>query len=132
VVDSLETRLSSDSKRKMLVKESKKTTKRYKGSDLKVRAGIGAGTMIATGTAIAVLGIGVATSAVGAFGVAMFSGASATAVSTALLPSTIVLFAPVLVVGGIFRGANNSKVSGSLFGSQSRISKYTRHLFVRS
>jgi len=107
VVDSLETRLASNSRRKLLVKESKKTAKRYKGSNLKVKAGFGAGTMFATGAGIAVVGTA---AAYGAATAALASG-TATAGGAAIATSGVVLLAPVLIVGGIVRGANNSRVS---------------------
>ncbi len=107
VVDSLETRLASSSRRKLLVKESKKTAKRYKGSNLKVKAGFGAGTMFATGAGIAVVGTA---AAYGAATAALASG-TATAGGAAIATSGVVLLAPVLIVGGIVRASNNSRVS---------------------
>lgn len=119
VVDSLETRLTSDSKRKMLVKASKTSTKRYKGSGLKVKAGFGAGTMIVTGTAVAAVGVAVSYGAVNAANVALVSGGSATTVGSVIAPAAIVLIAPVLVVGGIVRSVNNKKVSNEILARHS-------------
>ncbi len=102
VVDSLGTRVESADDREQLVKGTKKTKKRYKGEDLKVRAGAGAGTMLVAGavTAMTVISIGPA--------VVFLSSAAAGAALGGLL------LAPVIVVGGVMRGVNNSKVNNQI------------------
>ncbi len=93
VFDSLETRIESNFNRKQLVKGSKSATKRYKGEGLNVKAGLGGVGLVAVGGATYAAGFGAlaATGVVGAVGA--------------------VVVAPVLVVGGVFRAVNNSKVS---------------------
>lgn len=93
VFDSLETRIESNSNRKQLIKGSKSATKRYKGEGLNVKAGLGGVGLVAAGGATYAAGLGTlaATGVVGAVGA--------------------VVVAPVLVVGGVFRAVNNSKVS---------------------
>jgi len=105
VIDSLDTRIESQPGRKQLVKSSKKTTKRYKKSRMKVKAGRGAGTMLVAGAAVTVVGVGAATAATlgGAYGAAA-GGAGAAA-------SGLLLLGPALAVGGVVRGVNNSKVN---------------------
>jgi hypothetical protein len=60
VVDSLNTRIESQSRRKSLVKGSKKTARRYKKSGIKVKAGAGAGTMLVAGAAVTAVGVSTA------------------------------------------------------------------------
>ena len=102
VVDSLGTKVEPAEDRKQLVKGTKKTKKRYKGEDLKVRAGAGAGTMIVAGAVT-----GAAAASLGA--AAVFGS---TAVAGAALGG--LLLAPVIAVGGVMRGVNNSKVNNQI------------------
>jgi len=106
VVDLLGNRLEPESQRKSLVKGTKRTAKRYKDEHIEVKAGVGTGTLIAAGAAVGVVGTAVA---VGAAQAAVLTGAS-TAGGAAAAAGGVVLLAPVLVVGGIVRGVNNSKV----------------------
>ena len=105
IVDSLGTRLATNSIRKQLVKESKETIKRYKSSNLKVMAGFGSGTLAATGGAVTVgvplaaFGVGAAVGGGAAFGVALAATGGA------------LLLGPVLIVGAMVRGNNNNKVA---------------------
>ena len=103
VVDSLDTRIESQPKRKQLVKGSKQTTRRYKDSGIKVKAGRGAGTMLVAGAAVTVIGVGAASAAA-------VSGAAA-AGSAGAAAGGLLLLGPALAVGGIVRGVRNSAVS---------------------
>jgi hypothetical protein len=106
VLDSLGTRIETGDSRKQLVKGTKKTKRRYKGEGLKVKAGVSAGTLLAAGavTAVTVVSAGSA--------VALGGGALAAGVGTGLL------LVPVLAVGGVFRGVNNSKVNNQIESRQ--------------
>jgi len=110
VVDSLDTRVETQSGRKELVKGSKKTARRYKESGIKVKAGRGAGTMLVAGAAVTALGVGAASASV--YGAAM-SGA-ATAGGAGVAAGGLLLLGPALAVGGIVRGVNNGKVNNQI------------------
>jgi hypothetical protein len=99
IFDSLETMIESSSSRKQLIRESKAASKRYKEEGLQVKAGLGGAGLVA---------VGGATFATGAAVIAGSSLASA-AVGAAFVGAVVI--APVLAVGGVFRGINNSKVS---------------------
>ncbi len=103
VVDSLDTRIESQPKRKQLVKGSKQTARRYKDSGIKVKAGRGAGTMLVAGAAVTVIGVGAAS-------VVAVSGATV-AGSAGAAAGGLLLLGPALVVGGIVRGVRNSAVN---------------------
>jgi hypothetical protein len=107
VTDSLHNLISPGATRKELVKGTKQTKKRYKDYGLKVKAGASTGTILAAGavTAVAVSGAGAA---------AMY-GSTAVAAGAA----TGVLLVPVLAVGGVVRGINNSKVNNEIERRQS-------------
>ena len=102
IVDSLGTRIDIGANRKTLVKGSRQTKRRYKGEGLKVKAGSSAGKMMVAG---AVTGAA-----------AMSVGAAAVFSSSALAGAAVggLVLAPVLAVGGIFRGVNNSKVNNQI------------------
>jgi hypothetical protein len=102
VYDSLEFAAAAASDRKTLVRASRQTVKRYKGEGLKVKAGMGAGTVLVAGAAIGVgaVSAGTAMAAVGA--------GSAAGVGAVLVG---LLAAPVLIGGGVVKGVNSSKVS---------------------
>ena len=102
VVDSLDTRIESQPKRKQLVKGSKQTTRRYKDSGIKVKAGRGAGTMLVAGAAVTVIGVGAASAAAVGATAAGSAGAAA---------GGLLLLGPALAIGGIVRGVRNSAVS---------------------
>jgi len=106
VLDSLGTRIETGDSRKQLVKGTKKTKRRYKGEGLKVKAGVSAGTLLAAGAVTAVT--------VASVGGAVVLGGSALAAGVA----TGVLLVPVLAVGGVFRGVNNSKVNNQIESRQ--------------
>lgn len=107
VVDSLGTRIEPRQNRKQLVKGTKETKRRYKGEGLKVKAGVSAGTLLAAG-AVTAATVASAGAAVAAYG----SSAMAAGVATGLL------LVPVLAVGGIVRGVNNSKVNSQIESRQ--------------
>ncbi len=91
--------------RSQLVKGTKETKRRYKGEGLKVKAGVSGGVLVGTGIVVAA-----GTSGVGA-AAAAGSGAAAGA-------AAVVLLVPVLAVGGIVRGVNNSKVNNQIESRQ--------------
>jgi hypothetical protein len=102
VVDSSEMRHGSIASRKKLVKASRQTAKRYRGQGIDVKAGVGGGALVVAGGLSASVGSGAAVAAV--YG----SGAAAGAAVGALV------LAPVLVVGGVVKGVNNSKVNAAI------------------
>lgn len=93
LLDSLGTRIDTDNSRRKLVKGARKTKRRYKDEGLEVRAGAGAGIMVVAGTA-----------SFGAGGMLAFGGSAVGAAG-------LMVAAPVLAVGGVLRGVNNSKVN---------------------
>ncbi len=105
VVDSLGTPIEPRQSRKQLVKGTKETKRRYKGEGLKVKAGVSGGILVGTGIVVIA-----GTSSAGAAGLA---GASAAGGAAA-----VVLLVPVLAVGGIVRGVNNSKVNNQIESRQ--------------
>lgn len=117
VVDSLDTRIESQSGRKQLVKGSKKTARRYKESGVKVKAGRGAGTMLIAGAAVTAVGIGAASAV--AYGSIL--GGAATAGSAGAAVGGLLLLGPALAVGGIVRGVNNSKVNNQIELRQTKL-----------
>lgn len=102
VVDSLGTSVSPAVNRSKLVKGANETMDRYKGEGLEVKAGVGSGTLLVAG---AVTGA----AAVSAGGAAMYMGSAAAGGVLAGLA-----LAPVLAVGGVMRGVNNSKVNNQI------------------
>lgn len=101
VYDSLGARLNSSGDRKALLRGSKDTARRYEGEGLEVKAGLGGAALMAVGGASYVAGYGLGMAAL--YGSAPV-GAAGVAIGALVL-------APVLAVGGIVRGVNNSKVS---------------------
>lgn len=106
VVDSLNTPIDSQPGRKKLVKASKKTVRRYKDSGLKVKAGRGAATMLVTGAAVTTVGVSAASAV--AYG-SILSGSTAGSAGAAV--GGVLLLGPVIAVGGVLRGVNNSAVN---------------------
>jgi hypothetical protein len=101
VIDSLDMPTESQLGRKQLIENSKKTARRYKKSGIVVKAGSGRGTL---GVAAATAGgaaIGAATATGGILGGAGFGAAV----------GGVLVLAPVLAVGGVMRGVNQSKVN---------------------
>lgn len=105
VVDSLGTQIQPRDNRKDLVKGAKETKRRYKGEGLKVKAGFSGAALAGTGFVIAAGTSGLGTAA-------MAGGGAATGAAG------VVLLVPVLAVGGIVRGVNNSKVNNQIESRQ--------------
>jgi hypothetical protein len=104
LLDSLGTRIDTDNSRRKLVKGARKTKRRYKDEGLEVRAGAGAGIMVVAGTA-----------SFGAGGMLAFGGSAVGAAG-------LMVAAPVLAVGGVLRGVNNSKVNKEIETRQTLLS----------
>jgi len=105
IYDSLDTLITSDSNRKQLIKGSKAASKRYKAEGLKVKAGLGGAGLVAVGGASYIAGMGL--------GAAVLAGGS-TAAAAGVVAVGAIVAAPVIIVGGIFRGVNNSKVANEI------------------
>ncbi|MCH9005137.1 MAG: hypothetical protein IH838_07570 [Proteobacteria bacterium] len=105
VVDSLGTPIEPRQSRKQLVKGTKETKRRYKGEGLKVKAGVSGGVLV--GTAV------VAAAGTSGLGAAAMAGGGAAAGAAA-----VVVLLPVLAVGGVLRGINNSKVNNQIESRQ--------------
>ncbi len=99
VTDSSDSRHGSVANRKKLVKASRQTARRYRGEGIKVKAGLGGGALVVAGGLSASVGAGAGAAAV--YGSGAVVGATAGAL----------VLAPVLVVGGVVKGVNNSKVN---------------------
>ncbi len=112
VVDSLGMPTESMAGRKQLAKSSKKTARRYKKSGIKVKAGSGRGTL---GVAAATAG-GAAIAAATATGAGVMGGAGVAAAAGA-----VVVLAPVLAVGSVMRGVNQSKVNNQIESRQTEL-----------
>lgn len=106
VVDSLGTRIEPRHTRRQLVKGTKEAKRRYKGEGLKVKAGLSGKVLAGTGLFLAS-----GTSGLGA--VAVYGGGAAVGAA-----ATVVLLVPVLAVGGIVRGVNNTKVNNQIEARQ--------------
>ena len=109
VVDSLDIRVESQPTRKLLVRNTKTIARRYRDSDIEVRAGRGVGTMLATGAGVTVLGIGVANATAGTLFITGTAFGAGVAAANALL-----FLGPALAVGGIVRGVNNNAVNNEI------------------
>lgn len=109
VTDSVGHRAVPLSKRKALVKASKQTARRYRDMDIRIKAGRGGGTLIASGVGATTLGVGAAyAEAAGALmGGSAASGAGAVA-------SGLMLGGPVLVGLGVVRIVRNAKVDNRI------------------
>ena len=105
VVDSLGTRIEPRHNRKELVKGTKESKRRYKGEGLEVKAGV-------SGTVLLGAGV-VAAAGTSGLGAAAMAGGGAAAGAAA-----VVVLVPVLAVGGVFRGINNSKVNDQIESRQ--------------
>lgn len=106
VVDSLGTRIAAGHSRSQLVKGTKQTKRRYRDDGIDVKAGlsgtvlVGAGVLTAAGTS----GLGAA---------AVYGGSAVAAGALA-----VVALVPVLTVGGVVRGVNNSNVNSVIESRQ--------------
>lgn len=99
--------LQTNSDRKELVSLSRDAVDRYDDSDLKITSGIGAGTILTAGGAIAVVGTAAAVSVAPA---AALGGAATIGMAPAMVAGAILL-SPVFAVAGLKRLSNESKVS---------------------
>lgn len=106
VVDSLGTPVAPRADRKQLVKGAKDAKRRYKGEKIRVKAGAGTGALF-TGAAVTA---GAAAAVAGSAGILSSGGAAAATGGLILVP--------VLAVGGVFRGVNNSKVNRGIESRQ--------------
>ena len=106
VYDSLDNKMDSSDSRKKLIKGTKATSKRYKGHDIDVKAGLGGATLAAAGGATYL--------ASGALIVASWSAGASTVAVAGVTAVGAVVAAPVLVVGGVFRGVNNARVTNRI------------------
>lgn len=101
VVDSLGARVTPGVTRSQLVNGTRQAKRRYKGEGIKVQAGVHGGVLVGAGVVAAAGTSGIGTAAMAGGGAAL--GAAA-----------IVVAVPVLMVGGVARGVNNSKVNGQI------------------
>ena len=111
VLDSVGTLVETRENRKQLVKGTKKTKRRYKGEGLKVKAGASTGALVVAGAVTAVVTTAAITSA--GLGIGAATGGAAVGIATAGL-----ILLPVLAVGSVFRGVNNSKVNKQIESRQ--------------
>jgi hypothetical protein len=109
VVDSLGATAESASERKLLVKKSRATSKRYKKDGLKVKAGLGGGMLILAGGVTAVTGMSAASAVV-------LGGGTAAAGAVA-----VVLAAPVIAIAGVVRIVNSKKVDAEISNRQTNL-----------
>lgn len=112
VYDSLGTQINRQLDRRALVKGTKGTKRRYRDSDIKVKAGMGTGKMLAAGAAVGVVGYGLA---VGAAAPSFGAGAAGGGAGAA---GAVLLAAPVIAFLGIKKGVNNSKVNSEIIRRQ--------------
>jgi hypothetical protein len=110
VFDSLGTQIECGNNRKQLVKGTKNAKRRFKGEGLQVKAGAGAGTLLVGGVAVGGAAAAVAMSTIG-----LYTSASGGAVVAA---TGGLILAPVLAVGGVMRGVNNSRVDKQIKSRQ--------------
>lgn len=108
VVDSLSTPIEPRRNRKELVKGTKESKRRYKGEGLDVKAGVSGAVLLGTGV--------VAAAGTSGLGAAAMAGGGAAAGAAA-----VVVLVPVLAVGGVFRGINNSKVNDEIESRQTQL-----------
>lgn len=120
VVDGLATTVDSAADRKTLVKASKQARRRFKKQDLDVRPGAGSGVLIAAGTASFVVGssIAYATAMQGLLATSLGGTAASTSGAAMVGATALVFAAPVMVVGGIVKASNNSRVDKEIKNRQ--------------
>ena len=109
IVDSLGQANPTLGKRKALVKASRKNSKRYENSDLKVVAGMSGPTLGVTGLGVG-LGVGTAVA---------YSGTGLAAAGAGL--TLVVVIPPAFAVAGILRGVRNSQVNNRIKERQSKL-----------
>lgn len=104
VIDSLGETIRSDKERSRLVKASRRTSKRYKGEGIEVKAGASSEALLATGAIAGGLAYGAgATLAVAGGGSAMAAGALGGLV-----------LGPALVVGALVKSSNEKEVAAEI------------------
>jgi len=106
VFDSMLVRTSSGESRRGLVAGSRQTARRYADNDIQVKAGVGAGALLAAGA----VGGAAAVSA-GAAALYMSSAAAATTLG-------VLLAAPALVAGGVVKSLNQGRVDAEIISRQ--------------
>lgn len=106
VIDSMGTLVGPRATRKQLVKETRRTIKRYESADLSVRAGASPGALLAAGGVAAVAGSAIYSTATLAY---LFSG-SAAAAGPMVAATGLVVAAPVFAVGGLVSASRNHAV----------------------
>ena len=109
IVDSLGVRQATNADYRELVNESKETTKRYKDSNLTVKAGIGAGTIMAVGGAT-MLGASAGATVASISGFWSMTGPTVAA-GPAIAVGGLVVLVPAVVGIGIVRSNNRNKVT---------------------
>lgn len=102
VFDSMLTPHEATPDRKKLVKASRGAARRYADADIKVKAGVGGGSLLVAGGVASTVGMG-------AGAAAMYGGTAAVGATAGAL-----VLAPVLVAGGVVRMANNSRVNSEI------------------
>lgn len=113
IYDSLETMITTNSSRRKLINGSRAASKRYNKEGLEVKAGLGGIGLVAIGGTSLVSGA--------ALGSAALFSTGTTAAAAGVVAAGAILAAPVLVVGGIFRGVNNSKVANEIEDRQTNL-----------
>jgi hypothetical protein len=108
VYDSLGTRIVPAADRRRLIAGSKDSVRRYKGSHLKVKAGLGGGGLVAAGLGVSF----------GAAGSVAAGGGVLSAVAGATL---FTMMAPGFGVAGIVRAVHNSQVNDEIKRRQSKL-----------
>jgi hypothetical protein len=98
--------LEANSDRRELVSMSLDAVDRYADSDLEITSGVGAGTVLTAGAAVAVVGTAAAVAAAPA---AALGGAAAIGTGPALVAGAVLL-SPVFAVAGLRRMSNVNKV----------------------
>ena len=106
VMDMLDTLIAPRTTRGALVKDAKATKKRFDDYGLEVKAGASPAAILAAGAVTAVTVAGA--------GAAVVYGSTAVAAGVA----TGVVLVPVLAIGGVMRGVNNSKVNNQIEARQ--------------
>jgi hypothetical protein len=107
VTDALGAVLDTSSQHRQLIRQSKKTIKRYKGHDLEVKAGAGADALMVAGSAVYL--------ASAATGYAVLTGSvAASSAATAAAVGGALVVAPVLILASISEGHSDAKVAAAL------------------
>ena len=107
IYDSKGHRSSPRSNRKKLIKESKKTVRRYKDLDIAVRPGMGAGKLLAASGAVTVTGVGIVYAAATAAPMGGAGGAAALGVGMAIA-------GPIIAVASVVQASQNSEVNNEI------------------